>query len=100
MIYGVGVPVREIQQLAHTTGPDERPVVVRGPTAVPALQLSCAEPFHLRYHRRINLRFFFGRVKIGGGDLELVLRNEGKIWYKIPCCCFLVDGCYFFVASG
>ena len=53
------------------------------------------------YHQRINLRVFFGRAKIGGGGgLELVLRNEGKFWYKVPCCCFLVDGCYFLVASG
>ena len=53
--------------------------------------------------KRINLRgFFLGGLKLGGGggDLELVLRNEGKFWYKVPCCCFLVDGCYFLVASG
>ena len=37
----------------------------------------------------------------GGGYLERVLRNEGNFWYKVPCCCFLVDGyCYFLVASG
>ena len=38
--------------------------------------------------------FFFGRPKLGGGEiLVLLLRNEGKIWYKAPCCCILVDGC-------
>ena len=55
------------------------------------------------YHPRNNLReVFFGRGKIGGGgDLKVVLGNEGKFWYKVPCCCFLVDGCcYFLAASG
>ena len=29
-----------------------------------------------------------GGLKLGGGgDLELVLRNEGDFWYKAPCCC-------------
>ena len=38
--------------------------------------------------------FFFGRPKLGGGGiLVLLLRNEGKFWYKAPCCCILVDGC-------
>ena len=56
----------------------------------------------MAYHRGNNLRgFFLGGLKLGGGDLELVLRNEGKIWYKVPCCCFIVDGCcYFLIASG
>ena len=36
--------------------------------------------------------FFGGRggPKVGGGELVLVLRDEGKIWFKVPCCCFLV----------
>ena len=42
---------------------------------------------------------FFGRDKIRGGGLELVLRNEGKFWYKVPCCCFLVDGCCYFLVA-
>ena len=70
--------------------------------------------------------FFWGRPLIGegGGDLALLLRNEGNFWYRVPCCCFLVgsgwslvfldglwmvaviswwavDGyCYFLVGSG
>ena len=41
------------------------------------------------------------RKELGGKYLEQVLRKEGKFWYKVPCCCFLVDGyCYFLVASG
>ena len=23
-------------------------------------------------------------------------RNEGKFWYKVPCCCFPMDGCCYF----
>ena len=43
-----------------------------------------------------------GGLKLkGGGALELVLRNEGNVWYKAPRCCFLVDGCcYFLVGPG
>ena len=42
---------------------------------------------------------FFGGLKLGGREMfEVVLRNEKKR-YKVPCCCFLVDGCYFLVAS-
>ena len=39
--------------------------------------------------------FFFlaGQNWGGGGILALLLRNEGKFWYKAPCCCILVDGC-------
>ena len=29
-----------------------------------------------------------GRNGRGGGGV-LLLRNEGQIWYKVPCCCFL-----------
>ena len=37
-----------------------------------------------QYHRGNNLRgLFFGRAKIGGRGLELVLRNEGNFWYKV-----------------
>ena len=45
---------------------------------------------------------FFGRPKLGGGgNLVLLLTNEGKIWYKAPCCCILVDGCrHFLVHAG
>ena len=33
--------------------------------------------------------------------MVLHLRNEGKTWYKVPCCCFLVDGCCcFLMGSG
>ena len=43
---------------------------------------------------RIISGVFFWLAKIGGGgDLVLLLRNEGKFWYKAPCCCILVDGC-------
>ena len=46
-------------------------------------------------------RVFLRRLRLKMGEiLELVLRNEGKFWYRVPCCCFLVDGCYFHVASG
>ena len=37
----------------------------------------------------------------GGKKLVFLLRNEGKIWYEAPCCCFLVDvHCRFRVGSG
>ena len=33
--------------------------------------------------------------------MGLLLRNEGKVWYEVPCCCFLVDvHCGFRVGSG
>ena len=33
--------------------------------------------------------------------MEQVLRNEGELWKKAPGCCFLVDGCcYFLVHAG
>ena len=33
--------------------------------------------------------------------MGLVLSIEGKIWYKAPCHCFLVDGCcHFPVRAG
>ena len=52
-----------------------------------------------QYHPGNNLRVFFGRAIITGGNLELALRNEGKFWYKVPCCCFLVDGCCYFLVA-
>ena len=52
------------------------------------------------YHPGNNLR----GVMLGGPrgrGLVVLLRNEAKFWYKAPCCCFLVDGCcYFLVSSG
>ena len=39
------------------------------------------------------------RAKIGG-NLVLLLRNEGKLWYKVPCFCFLVFGYYYFLMGS
>ena len=36
--------------------------------------------------------FFSGGGPKLGGVLVPLPRNEGKIWCKAPCCCFLVDG--------
>ena len=45
--------------------------------------------------------FFLAGRNWGGKFLVLLLRNEGKIWYKAPCCCILADGCrYFLVHAG
>ena len=53
------------------------------------------------HHQGNNLRGFFRGGQNGGGDLELLLRNEGNFWFKAPCCCFLGDGCcYLLVVSG
>ena len=46
--------------------------------------------------------FLLGRPQLGGGgDLVLLLSNEGGNWHKAPCCCFQVDGYgHFLVGSG
>ena len=36
-------------------------------------------------------------VVSGGEYVERVLRNEPKFWYNIPYCCFLVEGCCYFL---
>ena len=58
-----------------------------------------------QYHRGTNLGggCFLGGPKIGGGggDLVRLLGNHGKFSDNAASCCFLVDGCcYFLVGSG
>ena len=48
------------------------------------MRMSC-----VRNHRKNNLRFFFLEGHTSGGwNFVLLLRNEGKFWYKAPCCCW------------
>ena len=57
-----------------------RTVLLLGTAGLCSPDLICA------CHLGNNLRFFFGRAKIRtGADLEPLLRNEGKVWYKAPC---------------
>ena len=30
----------------------------------------------------------------------LLLRNEGNLWYTVPCCCFPVDRCCHFLMGS
>ena len=52
-----------------------------------------SEQPHITGGRIISGGFFWPAKIGGGGFLVLLLRNEGKNWYKASCCCILVDGC-------
>ena len=52
----------------------------------------------MEYHEGNNLRgvFFWGE-DLWGRIWYYSLEMKGKFWYKVPCCCFLVDGCCYFL---
>ena len=101
-------PLRSLVAPLNASGPTGGPLGAGSPERGRTKTMRCRGPavartHHFMYRGENYFRgFFLWPAKIGGGgDLVLLLRNEGKIWCKAPCCCILVDGCrHFLVHAG